>query len=96
VRAKPVPGWDGVVHCTVTAVDEPNHLAYTWRGSRMRDTTTVYWRLSDLDDGDTRLVLEHTGFTGLGGAVLSLMHRGGWRKMIGTRLADHLRGRTTA
>lgn len=96
VRAKPVPGWDGVVHCAVTAVDEPSHLAYTWRGSRMRDTTTVSWRLSDLDGGGTRLVLEHNGFTGLGGAVLRVMHRGGWRKMTATKLAGHLRDRSAA
>ena len=26
----------------------------------------------------TALTLEHTGFTGLGGFILSRMHRGGW------------------
>lgn len=90
VRAKPMPGWDGVVHCAVTEVDEPRALAYTWRGSRMRTRTTVTWRLSSLDDGGTRLRLSHNGFTGLGGAVLAFMHRGGWAKMVRTRLAGHL------
>lgn len=95
LRAKPMPGRDGVVHCEVTDVDEPARLAYTWRGSRMRATTTVVWQLAELPDGGTRLRLEHNGFTGLGGAVMSLMHRGGWKKIMRARLADHLR-RTSA
>ena len=90
VRAKPMPGWDGVVRCAVTEVEEPHTLAYTWRGSRMRTTTTVTWRLSTLDDNGTRLRLEHNGFTGLGGAVLAFMHKGGWGKMVRTKLAGHL------
>ena len=89
VHAKPVPGWDGVVHCEVTEVDEPNRLAYTWHGSRMRGTTTVTWQLTGLDDGGTRLRLDHQGFTGLGGSVLALMHRGGWKKFA-ARLGAHL------
>ncbi|MEU5264617.1 SRPBCC domain-containing protein [Amycolatopsis sp. NPDC021455] len=95
LRAKPMPGWDGVVHCEVTEVDEPHTLAYTWRGSRMRTTTTVTWTLAEADGGHTRLRLAHQGFTGLGGAVLALMHRGGWKKIAHTRLAGHL-ARTTS
>lgn len=91
LRAKPVPGWDGVVHCEVTEVDEPTRLAYTWRGSRMRDRTTVTWTLAGLSDGGTRLRLDHQGFTGLSGAVLAFMHRGGWKKLVRTGLVDHLR-----
>jgi uncharacterized protein YndB with AHSA1/START domain len=90
VRAKPMPGWDGIVHCEVTEVDRPNKLVYTWRGSQMRLTTTVTWSVSP-SNGGTRLRLDHQGFTGLGGAVLALMHRNGWKKMMRTRLADHLR-----
>jgi uncharacterized protein YndB with AHSA1/START domain len=90
VHAPPMPGWDGVVHCEVTEVDRPRTLAYTWRGSRMRATTTVTWSLSEPRAGHTRLVLRHTGFTGLGGAVMSFLHRGGWKKMITKRLAGRL------
>lgn len=89
VRAKPMPGWDGVVHCQVTEVDEPHRLAYTWRGSRMRETTTVTWQLSAVDDG-TRLRLEHNGFTSLGGMLLQFMHGAGWRKIVRNRLASHV------
>lgn len=90
VHAKPMPGWDGVVHCEITTVDRPRTLAYTWRGSKMRATTTVTWTLSEPTSGHTRLLLRHNGFPGLSGAVLAFMHRGGWRKMITTRLAAHL------
>ncbi|TDV42243.1 SRPBCC family protein [Actinophytocola oryzae] len=94
VRARPMPGWDGVVHCEVTAADEPKNLAYTWRGSKMRATTTVTWTLTEPSPGHTRLLLEHNGFPGLGGAVLALMHRGGWRRMLTTRLAGLLATRS--
>lgn len=90
VHAKPMPGWDGVVHCEVTIADAPTKLAYTWRGSKMRTSTTVTWTLTSLGESSTRLRLDHQGFTGLPGALLSLMHGGGWRKIVRTRLAAHL------
>lgn len=90
VHAKPMPGWDGIVHCEVVTVDRPHTLAYTWRGSKMRTTTTVTWTLTAPSPDRTRLVLRHDGFPGLAGAVLAFMHTGGWRKMVGTRLANLL------
>jgi hypothetical protein len=57
----------------------------------MRNSTTVTWTITELSDGGTRLRLDHQGFTGLGGAVLGFMHRGGWKKIVRARLADHLR-----
>jgi uncharacterized protein YndB with AHSA1/START domain len=89
VHAKPMPGWDGVVHCEVTAVDRPHTLADTWRGSRMRATTTVTWTLTSVEPDRTRLVLQHNDFPGLSGAVLAFMHKGGWRKVVG-KLANLL------
>jgi len=89
LRAKPMPGWDGIVHCEVTEVDEPHVLTYAWRGSAMRHTTTVRWQLSAVDNG-TRLRLEHNGFTGLAGLLLQFMHSTGWRRIVRTRLAGHL------
>jgi uncharacterized protein YndB with AHSA1/START domain len=94
LRAKPMPGWDGIVHCEVTEVDEPHRLAYSWRGSKMRRPTTVNWQLSEVDTG-AHLRLEHSGFTGLGGLVLAFMHRTGWPKLVRTRLAGHLRSTVT-
>src|SRR5690349_5269433 len=83
LRSKAMPGWDGIVHCEVTEVDEPCRLAYTWRGSKMRRPTVVTWQLSEVDTG-THLRLEHSGFTGLGGLILAFMHRAGWPKLVRT------------
>src|SRR5689334_21523554 len=93
--AKPMPGWDGIVHCEVTEVEEPHRLAYTWQGSRMRAVTTVRWQLSTVDSAATHLRLDHTGFTGLGGFVLSLMLRSGWRRMLRDRITARLSRSTT-
>lgn len=87
--AKPMPGWDGIVNCEVTEVDEPHRLAYTWQGSRMRAVTTVRWKLSTVDSG-THLRLDHNGFTGLGGFVLSRMLGAGWRRMLRDRITARL------
>jgi uncharacterized protein YndB with AHSA1/START domain len=95
LRATPMPGWDGVVHCEVLDVDAPRRLSYRWQGSRMRTATVVTWTLTPLDDGGTRLHLHHDGFTGLGGQVLALMHRGGWRKFLTVRLPGHLAGQVS-
>jgi uncharacterized protein YndB with AHSA1/START domain len=97
LRAKPVPGWDGVIDAKVLQAEEPHLLVYSWKGSRMRNTTTVRWTLTALpDDAGTRLRLDHQGFEGLGGAVMAFMHRGGWKKMVTTGLAACLAARSDA
>lgn len=85
-RAKPVPGWDGVVDCAVIEVDKPHVLAYTWQGSKMRSLTTVRWTLRPTESGGTALRLVHDGFSGMFGHVLKFMHRNGWRKMVTAKL----------
>jgi uncharacterized protein YndB with AHSA1/START domain len=91
LRAKPMPGWDGVIEGRVLAAEEPHLLAYTWKGSRMRTPTTVRWTLTELPGGaGTHLRLDHQGFDGLGGAVLAFMHRGGWKRFVTRRLPAHL------
>jgi uncharacterized protein YndB with AHSA1/START domain len=91
-QAKPVPGWDGVVHCEVLEVDAPRRLRYSWCGGSKelegfghRLETVVSWTLTSVGSG-TRLHLEHAGFgpadefayQGLGG---------GWRGKVGESLA---------
>jgi len=93
LKAKPMPGWDGVVNCEVLDVDESRLLSYTWQGTQMKNSTTVVWTL-DAADGGTRLRLEHRGFTGIGGTVLNLMHRGGWRKFLTRQLPQYLGSRS--
>ena len=48
-------------------------------GSNMRATTRVAFTLA-ADGAGTLLTLEHTGWSGIGGFVLSRMHRGGWAR----------------
>jgi uncharacterized protein YndB with AHSA1/START domain len=91
-RAKPQPGWDGITHCEVTELEPPRRLAFTWRGGAgpgkpLTLDTIVRFTLTP-EAGGTRLVLEHTGFTGVKGVLLSFLMSSGWGKMMRTRLAE--------
>jgi uncharacterized protein YndB with AHSA1/START domain len=68
--AKPMPGWSGIVECEVLEAREPFLLRYTWLGGEKDDLTTVTNALEPLGDG-TRFTFDHTGFTGIGGFVVS-------------------------
>ena len=80
------PGWNGVIDCKVTEVDEPNRLSYTWASDQLgpsnkQYSTTVTWTLAEAD-GVTRLHLEQSGFPSearqeIGGAKY------GWTNMLG-------------
>jgi uncharacterized protein YndB with AHSA1/START domain len=77
LRAPKMPGWDGVIHGEVLEMIATTRLVWSWRGSNMRAATRVTFTLEPAGTG-TALTLEHTGFAGLGGFILSRMHRGGW------------------
>ena len=94
IRAKPMPGWDGVIEGKVLEADEPHILAYTWKGTRMRGTTTVRWTLRPHNTG-THLRLDHQGFEGFGGTLLSFMHLGGWKKFVNRTLPAYLASRSS-
>ena len=81
-RAPRMPGWDGVINCEVLAVEPPERMVIRWQGSQMRSPTTLTWTLTPTTEG-TRLRIDHQGFEGPRGAILSLMHRSGWRRMTG-------------
>jgi uncharacterized protein YndB with AHSA1/START domain len=83
-RTKPQPGFNGIVDCEVTALNEPRKLAYTW-GSGPYTGMVVTWTLEELAEG-TRLRLEHTGFRGLKGFFLSRILGSGWGRMLKTTL----------
>jgi len=91
-RDKPRPGWDGITHGEVIELDPPRRLAYTWRGRPGPDKpfnidTVVRWTLAPEGSG-TRLVLEHTGFAGFRGVLVSFILSTGWKKLMRTKLAD--------
>ena len=97
-RAKPQPGWNGIVDCEVMVVDEPRTLAYRWRGnpgenrSKEREINTIVtWSLEPIDAGaGTRLRLEHDGFEGVIGVALSHLLERGWKKMLAERFEPAL------
>jgi uncharacterized protein YndB with AHSA1/START domain len=79
--AKPMPGWSGVVECEVLEVREPYLLRYTWRGGEKDDLTSVTNLLEPIDGG-TRFTWDHTGFTGIGGFIVSRILNRVRRKML--------------
>lgn len=78
-RDKPQPGWDGIVRCKVLEVSPPRRLAYTWMSSAI--DTVVEWNLQ-AETGGTRLVVEHQGFRGIRGLLISSMLSKGWKSQI--------------
>jgi len=79
-RTAPQPGWNGIVDCRVVEADPPCRLAYTWAGSWGESLVT--WTLTALAGGGTRVALEHSGFTGLRGVMLSFILGSGWKKKL--------------
>jgi uncharacterized protein YndB with AHSA1/START domain len=91
-RDKPRPGWDGITHGEVIELEPPRRLAYTWRGRPGPDKpftidTVVRWTLEPAGTG-TRVVIEHTGFAGFRGVLVSFILSTGWKKLLRTKLAD--------
>jgi uncharacterized protein YndB with AHSA1/START domain len=83
--AKPIFGWSGVVQCEVLEAREPSLLRYSWVGDEKDDVTVVSYLLEP-HGGGTRLTFEHTGFTGLGGLLVSKLLALVRRKMLAVGL----------
>jgi len=60
-RAEANEWWDGIVDGEVLAVNEPNHLKYTW--ASQSESTTITWTLHGEFDGKTHLHFEQSGFS---------------------------------
>lgn len=92
-RSKPMPGWDGTIDCEVLVLEPPTRLSYAWRNAKNKLDTVVTWTLF-AESGGTKLVLDHTGFAGLRGLLLSEMMRRGWKSnMLVKRLPQVLAAR---
>lgn len=87
--ARPMPGWDGVVQCKVLEVQPPSLLSYSWLGGKDDDLTTVTCRLEPTSAG-TRLIWEHTGFSGIGGFLMAKLLASVRRKMLTKGLPEAL------
>jgi uncharacterized protein YndB with AHSA1/START domain len=80
-RAKPNKHWNGVVDGEVLEISQHRKLVYSWVGDAGRTSTTVSWSL-EAAEGGTRVYLEHSGFKGIGGFILSKLILGpGWKKL---------------
>jgi len=91
-RTNPVPegNFDGIVHCKVLECDPPRKLSYTWAGGGI--STVVTWTLT-VTDGETHLLMEHTGFEGPRAEFVSNILREGWTKMIQDSILAVIEGR---
>ena len=92
-KAKPMPGWSGIVDCEIKEIIENKKLSYSWlsgpRPGEIKIRTVVTWHLLPEQNG-TRLVLEHTGFEGLNGLIVSYMLGSGWKGKISQAFANVL------
>lgn len=91
-RATPLPGWSGVTHCEVVAVEAPRRLAYRWGDgteSASGLVTLVTWTLVP-ENGGTLVRLEQSGFRPADGRSYERMG-GGWPQIL-ARL-DQVAGR---
>jgi uncharacterized protein YndB with AHSA1/START domain len=78
-HTKPAPGFDGIVNCEVLEISPPERLVYTWTGGGV--DTRLIWTLKPVPEG-TSLTLDHTGFKGLRGMLVSGILGKGWRSKI--------------
>jgi uncharacterized protein YndB with AHSA1/START domain len=93
-RTDPQPGFDGIVHCEVIELDPPRRLAYTWKGGGIDTVLTI---TLTPEPAGTKLVLEHTGFAGARGMMVSVLMSSGWGgKILAKRLPEVLARRAAA
>jgi len=89
LRAKPVPGWSGIVDCEVLELEPPRRMVWRWASDWI--DTTVAFTLTPTATG-CRVELVHDGFEGLRGHLASWAMRG-WKRLLGRRLRELLRSR---
>ena len=101
-RTAPAPGRSGLVECEVLEVVPHRLLVYSWRGGSKATEgcghqldTVVTWRLTPLENGGTRLYLEHSGFEFDNPAFKAMGQ--GWKRKVSEKipqiLAAHSGGR---
>jgi uncharacterized protein YndB with AHSA1/START domain len=80
LRAKPQPGWDGIVNCEVLALEPPRQMSWSWKSNTPIDTVLTI-TLTPEGHG-TRLHLAHTGFAGIKGVMVSFILGSGWKSIV--------------
>jgi uncharacterized protein YndB with AHSA1/START domain len=90
-HTKPLPKmkFDGIVYCEVLEVVPNEKLVYSWRGGPKPGVidldTLLTWTLSPDGEG-TKMVLEHSGFSGFKNYIASIFMEHGWKKKIYRRM----------
>ena len=87
MRTDPAPGFDGIVHCRVLALEPPHFMRWSWRGGAI--DTEVAFELHEaivLSQPATRLVVVHSGFEGLPGVLTSFILQAGSRRIYSEKL----------
>jgi uncharacterized protein YndB with AHSA1/START domain len=79
--AKRQPWWRGFVECEVLEARAPSLLRYSWVGDEGDAPTVVTYQLEPCGAG-TRFTFDHTGFTGIGGFIVSRALRRVRRRML--------------
>jgi len=94
-RTAPAPGWSGIVECEVLEVVPQRLLVYSWcggskatGGNSQQLDTVVRWRLTPLENGGTRLHLEHSGFDPDSFAFKAMGQ--GWKKKTSEKISQVL------
>jgi uncharacterized protein YndB with AHSA1/START domain len=86
-KTDPAPGFDGTVHCRITALEPPRRLVMTWKGGPL--DTVLDCQLVELPTG-TRLSLRHSGFKGLNNVIPRLILGAGWKGKTLSKLGELL------
>jgi uncharacterized protein YndB with AHSA1/START domain len=87
------PIYDGVVGCTVLALEPMERLQLSWVGGPV--DTVVTFTLTELEPGRVRLELEHTGFSGLRASFVRAVLGLGWRSLLRRELPRTIADRRT-
>ena len=85
-RAKPAPGFDGIVDCEVLALEPQRKLVISWRGGGI--DTTVTFLLSPVEAG-TELSLVQEGFK-VSNIIPWIILGQGWKSIVGKKLPSVL------
>ena len=85
---EPGPGFDGIVHCEVLAIDAPRHMTWSWRGGPL--DTVVTFDLTPTAGGGTELLVTHSGFRGVRARLVQWILGIGNRTLYGKRLPEVL------
>ena len=90
-KARPIPGWDGTVHCEVLEVDAPSNPSCSWRGGSGASAidTVLTFRLRATPAGGAQLTLEHDGLLPENSLAFAGLPKG-WRGKVRERLHEIL------